>query len=182
MIAKISLALLTLLSEGESKGGLLDVNPGLIFWTVITFVILLLLLKKVAWKPLLTALDEREKLIKESLEKSERAKEEAEKLISENKANLAKAEEESQKVIAQAREFAEKLKTQIVEESKAEAKKMIDDASVEIERKSKESFESLKNQVAEIAVGAAEKILKENLDKEKQLVLVNKFIDELPKN
>ncbi len=182
MIAKISLALLTLLSEGESKGGLLDVNPGLIFWTVITFVILLLLLKKVAWKPLLAALDEREKLIKESLEKSERAKEEAEKLISENKANLAKAEEESQKVIAQAREFAEKLKTQIVEESKAEAKKMIEDASVEIERKSKESFESLKNQVAEIAVGAAEKILKENLDKEKQLVLVNKFIDELPKN
>ncbi len=182
MIAKISLALLTLLSEGESKGGLLDVNPGLIFWTVITFVILLLILKKVAWKPLLTALDEREKLIKESLEKSERAKEEAEKLISENKANLAKAEEESQKVISQAREFAEKLKTQIVEESKTEAKKIINDATVEIERKNKEAFESLKNQIAEIAVGAAEKIIKENLDKEKQLVLVNKFIDELPKN
>lgn len=182
MIAKIGLALIALLSEGESKGGLLDVNPGLIFWTVITFVALLLILKKVAWKPVLTALDEREKLIKESLEKSERAREEAEKLINENKANLAKAEEESQKVIAQAREFAEKLKTQIVEESKTEAKKIIDGASIEIDRKNKEAFESLKNQIAEIAVGAAEKIIKENLNKEKQSILVNKFIDELPKN
>ncbi len=182
MFANINLAFIALLSEGESKGGLLDVNPGLIFWTVITFVILLLILKKVAWKPILNVLDEREKMIKESLEKSERAKEEAERLINENKANLAKAEEESQKVITQAREFAEKLKTQLIENSKAEAKKLIDDAGVEIERKNKEAFDSLKNQVAEIAVNAAEKIIKENLDKDKQFRLVNKFIDELPKN
>ena len=101
------------LSAGGENGGLLDVSPGLIFWTVITFLILLFILKKMAWKPILSSLDERENKIKESLEKAEFARTEAEKLIAENKSNLAKAEEDAQKIIAQGREYAEKLKISI---------------------------------------------------------------------
>src|SRR5512138_43711 len=111
----------------EENGSLISVNPGLIFWTVVTFIVLLILLKRVAWKPILTALDQREAAIKESLEKAEKAREEAQKVLDENKANLARAEEESKKVIDQSRAYAEKLKEQIIRESKEQAKKIVDD-------------------------------------------------------
>jgi F-type H+-transporting ATPase subunit b len=181
MFSFLNIAFVLIQAE-EQKGGLLDVNPGLVIWTVITFVFLLLILKKLAWKPILGALDQRENFIKDSLEKSEKARNEAEKLLEENKANLAKAEEDAQKVINQARELAEKLKNQILAESKDAAKKVIDEASAEISRKNREAMEMLKGQVAEIAIQAAEKIIKENLDKEKQINIVNRYIDELPKN
>ena len=168
-------------ASGE-VGGPLDVNPGLIIWTVVTFVILLFLLKKFAWGPILKSLGERETFIKDSLDKAEQAQTEAQKLLEENKANLARAEDEAQKVIAQGREYSEKLKEQMLEESKAEAKKMIEDAKSEIEGKNKEAFNQLKEQVADIAVQAAEKILRENLDSDAQKKIVQKYIDDLSKN
>lgn len=175
-----NLLMLAFFSGGESaQSGPLDVNYGLILWTVVTFIFLLLILKKIAWKPILNSLSERENFIKDSLEKADKAQKEAEKLIADNKVSLVKAEEEAHKIIEQSRELAEKLKAQILEESKSQAKKMIVDATSEIERKNAEAFNKLKDQVADIAVNAAEKILRENLDKDKQVKLVNKYLDGL---
>ena len=179
---ELSYMLILAFSGGGSQGGLLDVSPGLSVWTIVTFVVLLLILKKFAWKPILNSLNERENFIKDSLSKAEQAQKDAEKLFDENKANLAKAEEEAQKIVVQGREYAEKLKSQILEESRQEARKMIDDAAAEIERKNTEAFGRLKDQVADIAVKAAEKILRENLDKEKQTQLINKYLEDLSKN
>jgi F-type H+-transporting ATPase subunit b len=167
---------------GGEAGGPLDVNPGLIIWTTITFVILLFLLKKFAWKPILTSLNDRESFIKNSLEKAENAQKEAEELLKQNQANLAKAEEEAQKVINQGREYAETLKNQILDESKREAKKMIEDATAEIQQKNLEAFNNLKAEIADIAVNAAEKIIRENLDADKQKKLVEKYIQDISKN
>jgi F-type H+-transporting ATPase subunit b len=180
MLAMSNIAMM-FYSEGGG-GSLLDVNPGLIFWTVITFVFLLIILKKLAWKPILSALSEREKLIMDSLDKAEKARIEFEKLTEENKIRMAKAEEDAQKIIAQGRDYAEKIKTQIVDESRQEAKKMIEDATAAIERKQQESFNNLRGQIAEIAVNAAEKIIRENLDKDKQLKIVDKYIQDISKN
>lgn len=166
----------------EENGSLISVNPGLIFWTVVTFIVLLIILKKVAWKPILTALDQREAAIKESLEKAERAREEAQKVLDENKSNLAHAEEESKKIIDQSRVYAEKLKEQIIRESKEQAKKIVDDAADEIERKKEAAFNELKTQVAEIAINAAEKILKESLNKETNKKIVDKYINDISRN
>jgi F-type H+-transporting ATPase subunit b len=168
--------------EAVAQGGPLDVNPGLIIWTLVTFGILVLILAKVAWKPILKSLKEREGFIKDSLEKADNARKDAEKMISDNKVSILKAEEEAHKIVEQSRELAEKLKSQILEQSKTEAKKMIESASLEIQRKNAEAFNKLKEQVADIAVSAAEKIIKETLDKEKQINLVGKYIDELSKN
>jgi F-type H+-transporting ATPase subunit b len=178
----IGYVLVLAFSGGEPAGGPLDVNPGLIIWTVITFIFLLLILKKLAWKPILKSLNEREALIKDSLDKAENARREAEKLIADNKVSILKAEEEAQKIIGQSKEYAEKLKGQILDESKLTAKKMVEDATAEIERKNADAFNKLKNQVAEIAVSAAEKIIRENLDKQKQINLVDKYLDELKNN
>jgi F-type H+-transporting ATPase subunit b len=166
----------------EENGSLISVNPGLIFWTVVTFIVLLILLKRVAWKPILTALDQREAAIKESLEKAEKAREEAQKVLDENKANLAQAEEESKKIIDQSRAYAEKLKEQIIRESKEQAKKIVDSAADEIERKKEAAFNDLKTQVAEIAINAAEKILKENLNKDTNKKIVDKYINDISRN
>lgn len=179
MLAEITLAVIA--SEG-GNGGLLDVNPGLMIWTVVTFIVLLLILKKVAWKPILTALDKRENDIKEALEQAEKAKDEAKKILEENQANLAKAEEESKKIIEQSRNYAESLKEQMVKDSKEQAKKIVDDASSEIQRKQDAAFNELKGQIAEIAINAAEKIIRESLDVQKSKQVIDKYLKEVSKN
>ncbi len=168
--------------SSEGGGSIIDVNPGVIFWTVVTFIVLMIVLKKFAWKPILTALDQRETSIRESLEKAERAKEEAEKILLENKERLAKAEEESKKLVNKSREYAEGLKEQMLKESKVQAQKIVNDATLEIERQRESAFEELKSQVAEIAVQAAEKILKENLNRETQKKIADIYINEITKN
>jgi F-type H+-transporting ATPase subunit b len=168
--------------EAEPNGSLLDINPGLIFWTVITFIALILILKKFAWKPILAALDQREGAIKEALEKADRARDEAQKVLEQNQANLNNAEEESRKIIDQSRSFAEKLKEQMLHETKEQSKKLLSDATDEIERKKDAAFNELKNQVAEIAINAAEKILNANLNNETQKKIVDKYIGEITKN
>jgi F-type H+-transporting ATPase subunit b len=179
MLAEITLAVIA--SEG-GNGGLLDVNPGLMIWTVVTFVILLLILKKVAWKPILSALDKRENDIKEALEQAEKAKDEAKKILDENQANLAKAEEESKKIIEQSRNYAESLKEQMIKDSKEQAKKIVDDASSEIQRKQDAAFNELKAQIAEIAVNAAEKIIRESLDAQKSKQIIDKYLKDVSRN
>jgi F-type H+-transporting ATPase subunit b len=179
MLTQITLAVIA--SEG-GNGGLLDVNPGLMIWTVITFIILLLILKKVAWKPILTALDKRESDIKESLAQAEKARDDAKQILEQNQANLAKAEEESKKIIEQSRTYAESLKDQLIKDSKEQAKKIVDDASSEIQRKKDAAFEELKGQIAEIAVSAAEKIIRESLDAQKSKQVIDKYLNDVKKN
>lgn len=174
--------LLGVLASGSGGGSLLDVNPGLIIWTIVTFLILVFILKKVAWKPILSALDQREKDIKDSLEKAEKAKEDAQRILDENQATLAKAEEESKKIIEQSRSYAENLKEQMLKESKEQAKKIVEDAAEEIDRRKDSAFEELKDQVAKIAVNAAEKIMKQNLDADKNKHIVDSYLKDVMKN
>jgi F-type H+-transporting ATPase subunit b len=180
MLKAYTLAVIALAPEGG--GSLIDVNPGLIFWTVITFIALLLILKKFAWKPILSALNQREAAIKESLEKAEKAKEEAQRILEENQASLLEAEKESQKIIEQSRLYAEKLKEQMIKDSRQQAQKIIEDATSELERKKDEAFNELRNQIAEIAIKAAEKILSESIDKNSQAKLVDKYLNEIGRN
>jgi F-type H+-transporting ATPase subunit b len=181
MLVASTLALLVLSSE-SGGGSLIDINPGLIVWTAVTFILLLLILKKVAWKPILSALDERENTIRESLEKAEKAKDEAQRILYENQANLSKAEEESRKIIEQGRTYAEKLKDQLIKESKDQAQKILNEATAEIERKKEESFSELKSQIADLVIQATEKVLGETVDENVQKKIADKYISEIGKN
>jgi F-type H+-transporting ATPase subunit b len=181
MLATSTFTLLALSSEGGS-GSLVDINPGLIFWTVITFILLLLILKKFAWKPILAALDQREAAIKESIEKAEKAKDEAQRILYENQASLAKAEEESKKIVDQGRIYAEKLKNQVIKEGKDQAQRILNEASAEIERKKEAAFGELKSQIADLVIQTTEKVLGETLDKNVQKKIADKYINEITKN
>lgn len=169
------------LLASEAGGSLIDVNPGLIIWTIVTFILLLIILKKFAWKPILSALDQRENAIKEALEKADKAKQEANILLQQNQVQINKAEEEAKKILQQSREYAEKLKEDLMQKSKEEAARLREDALLEIERKKNEAFAGLKNEVAGIAIQAAEKILKQNIDADSNTKLVNQYLDEIKK-
>lgn len=169
-----------LYSSGE-KGGLLDINPGLIFWTITTFLILLFILKRIAWKPILQALAEREENIRASLEKAEQARREAELILQENSKRLAEAEEQARKIINEGREYSNKIRTEILEKANQEAKRMIDLAQQEIERKKEEALDELREVVSELSIQAAEKILEKSIDKEENKKIVEKLIQNISK-
>lgn len=169
-----------LYSSGE-KGGLLDINPGLIFWTITTFLILLFILKRIAWKPILQALAEREENIRASLEKAEQARREAELILQENSRRLVEAEEQARKIINEGREYSNKIRTEILEKANQEAKRMIDLAQQEIERKKEEALDELREVVSELSIQAAEKILEKSIDKEENKKIVEKLIQNISK-
>jgi F-type H+-transporting ATPase subunit b len=167
---------------GEKKDSLLSVEPGLMIWTIIIFIILLLLLKKFAWKPLLKSLTDREQGIKDSIDKAEYLKQEAEKILVENKKLLAKADEESRKVLNETKELAEKMRHELLQKTNEDAQKMIAQAKSEIEREKIAALNTLKDEIANLAVQAAGKIIDENLDAAKQKKIIDSFINKIPQN
>ncbi|MBF0587202.1 F0F1 ATP synthase subunit B [Prosthecochloris sp. N3] len=164
------------------SGGLLDPNPGLIFWTAVTFVIVLLILRKFAWGPMVGALEEREKNIQSSIDRAETAREEAEAALRKNRELLDKADADADKLIREGKEYGEKLRTDIVDKAHAEATKMIASAKEEIEQEKRRALGELRNEVADLAVQGAEKILKANLDANRQKAIVNSMIQDLSKH
>lgn len=158
-----------------------DINPGLIVWTIITFLVVLAILRFTAWKPLLAALTSREEKVRSSLERAEKAQQEAQRLLEENQRQLALAEEQSQRIIREGREMGEKLKGEIVEKANASSRHMIDQAKDEIAREKEKALVQLRTEVADLAIAAAGKLLDANLDTPKQRQLVDTAIRELNK-
>jgi F-type H+-transporting ATPase subunit b len=159
-----------------------DINPGLILWTIITFVAVLVILRYSAWKTLLGALTAREEKIRSSLEQAEHAQREAQRLLEENRKQLAAAEEQSQRVIRQGRDMGERLKAEIVEKANTSSRHIIDQAKDEISREKEKALTQLREEVADMAVAAAGKIIEANLDAAKQRQLVDSAIRELTKD
>jgi len=161
------------------EANLLSPNPGLIFWTAVTFVIVLLILKKIAWGPIITALEEREKGIQSSIDRAHQAKDEAESILRKNKEMLAKADAEADKIIREGKEYAEKLRADITGKAQEESKKMIASASNAIEQEKQRALDVLRNEVADLAVMGAEKIIKTVLDADLQKKIVNTMLEDL---
>jgi F-type H+-transporting ATPase subunit b len=161
------------------EGGLLNPNPGLIFWTALTFLIVLLILRKIAWGPIVSMLEERSKGIQSAIDRAHSAKDEAESILKKNRELLAKADAEAEKIIREGREFADKVRSELTEKAQVESQKMIAAAKDEIEQEKRRALDVLRNEVADMAVKGAEKILRATLDAEKQKGVVNDMIREM---
>jgi F-type H+-transporting ATPase subunit b len=155
-----------------------DVRLGPIIWTVINFAILLLVLRAVAWKPILKALQSREASINDALDRAEVAKSEAERILSENQKALNKADEEAQRVLRETREFAERLQAEASQRAQEESRRMLQQAQEEIARSKQQALTELRSEVATLAVQAAEKILDETLDAQRHARLVDRYLDQ----
>lgn len=158
---------------------MLDLNPGLIIWTIVTFLVAMLILRRYAWKPLLGALAAREEKIRSQLEQAEHAQAEAQRLLEEHRQALAAAEEQSQRIIREGRSLADQMKADILEKANTSARTMIDQAKGEIQREKDSALEHLRAEVADLAILAAGKILDANLDTPKQRKLVDAVIQDI---
>ena len=161
---------------------MLDPNYGLVSWTIITFVLLLLVLRRIAWKPLLEALSRREEHVRSSVERAEQAKLEAEQLLEEHKKQLANAESEVQRILNEGRSFGDKLKDEIVAKANQQSRQMIEQAQQEIERNKDAALAQLRTEVANLAIAAAGKILDETLDETRHARIIDASLKKLPKN
>ena len=159
---------------------LLSPNPGLIIWTLITFVLVLLVLKKFVWGPLLSALDQRETRIREALEQADKARAEAERAAEENKQALAQAQAEAQAAINKAREDAEQIARDVQARAEADAQQLLEQARRTIQQERNQALQTLRQQIAELAILAAGQLLEENLDDEHNKKIVDDFISRMP--
>ena len=161
---------------------MLNIEPGLLIWTIITFIVLLFVLRKVAWQPLLTALEQREDTIRSSLEEAQRARREAEQLLTENQRILAEATRESARIVEQGRVEAERLRASITEQAQTEARRLIDDARREITRERQLAVQELKATAADLALAAAGRLLSTTVTNAEHRRLVAEFIERFPES
>jgi F-type H+-transporting ATPase subunit b len=159
---------------------LLNVETGLIFWTIVTFLLLLVVLRSVAWKPILTMLDEREQRINDALEEAERARQEADKQNEENRAALEQAQAEARQAISEGRELAERVAQEVRERAEGEAGQMLEQARRTIQQERDQAVQELRNQVADLAILATRKILDDQLDESRGRQIVDDTISRLP--
>lgn len=182
LLVKFHFLLLFINEPEQKKDTLLSVEPGLMIWTLLIFVLLLIILKKYAWGPILKSLHDREQNIKDSIDRAEYLKQEAEKMLEEHKLMLAKTDEESRKIISESRQMAEKMRQDIVNKTHDDAAKILQNAKNEIEREKVSALNQLKDEIANLAIGAASKIIDENLDADKQKKIIGNFINQIPQN
>jgi F-type H+-transporting ATPase subunit b len=148
-------------------------DPGLIIWTTIIFTLLLIVLKKYAWKPILNSVDERNKSIEEALKAADKAKEEIASLNADNERILAEARAERDSLLKEAREIKNTIINEAKEQANTESDKILTSAKEQISNEKMKAIIELKNTVAGLSIDIAEKILKSELaDKEKQNELV----------
>lgn len=162
--------------------GLLSPNAGLAFWLGLSFLLLFFLLSKFAFPALLGGLKEREQTIETSLAQAERANAEARALLAQNDEARRDAERQAQAILREAREAAEAQRAADVDKTRAEIARLQEAARADIEREKQQALADLRQEVSTLAIGAAEKILGETIDAQRQSALVDQFLDDLPRN
>ena len=152
---------------------------GLLFWTVLIFLVLVFLLAKFAWKPILNMVEERTKNIEDALNSAENAKKEMAGLKAENEQIMKEARAERDKIVREAREMKDKIIEESKETAKAEADKILAQARKLIDDEKRAAMNELKDQVASLSIEIAEKILtKELSDKKKQAELIDDILQQ----
>jgi F-type H+-transporting ATPase subunit b len=152
---------------------MISFDPGLIIWTTIIFTLLLIVLKKFAWKPILNSVDERNKSIEEALTAADKAKEEMALLNADNERILQEARMERDTLLKEAREMKNNIINEAKEKASTEADKILISAKEQISNEKMKAITELKNTVADLSINMATMVIKselKNVDKQKQLV------------
>ncbi len=161
------------------REGLLKVDPGLLLWTVITFLVLVIIMWRAAWKPLVDALDVRAEKIRSDIESAEYNRLEYERLLAEHQQVMEAAKDEAQKIIAGGKSDAEKLKDEIVQKANAEARELFERTKREIYLAKDKALDELKSELVKLSTEIASKIIAKNLDPEDQKTIAEEAIKKI---
>jgi F-type H+-transporting ATPase subunit b len=155
---------------------LLSLNPGMFIWSVITFIAVVIVLRAVAWKPILEVVETREKTIRDALQRAESARAEAEKLMAEQQRQLNAVQDEIKALREESKKAAEKTAQQIVSEAQNEAAKLLKRAKEDIEKERQAALASLRKEVADMVVDATAKLVGVVVDKSQHQKLIDEAI------
>ena len=145
---------------------LVQPDPGLYIWTIITFVILVALLAKFAWRPLLEALENRQATIRKSLDDARQAKVELERLHAESAKILAEARSEADAIVARTRSDAEQLREELKQKARSEATTIVKNAERQIELETSRALQQIRHEAVDISVAIASRLLQKNVTRE----------------
>ena len=158
--------------SAETQGGagasnpLVQLDPGLFIWTILTFLILFFVLSKFAGRPLLEALESRENTIKSSLDNAEKAKQELESLNTETETIISEARSEAQSIRLEAKSAAEKVKADIIAQAGEDAKKLRDENEKQIQVEKDRAINEIRQEVVDLTLTVAERVIRKYLSKE----------------
>ena len=155
---------------------LVQLDPGLFIWTILTFLLLLTVLAKFAWKPLLKMLKDREEMIRNSLYDAEKAQAELARLNFEGEEIINKARSEAQEILSQGKASAAKMREDTLNDAKEKAKLITEDAQKQIQVEKEKAIAEIKGEVVNLSLSVAEKLIKKNLSREDNKALIDESL------
>jgi len=158
---------------------LVQVDPGLFIWTIVTFLVLLTLLAKFAWRPLLQSLAAREETIRKSLADAEKARQELERLNQESEAIIRQARVDAEAIVAASRADAERLRGELRDKARSEAEGIIKNAERQIQLETARALEQIRHEAADLSVAIASKIIQKNITREDNDKLIDEALRQL---
>ena len=158
---------------------LVQPDPGLYIWTIVVFLVLLFLLMKFAWKPLLAMLEKREDNIRHALLDAEKAREELANVKEDTEKLLSEARNESQTIVAAGKKNAERMKDDIIEKAQSKSNALLDEMRKQIQIEKDRAIASVKAEVVDLSIEVAQKLIKKNLSKKDNLKLINDSISSI---
>jgi F-type H+-transporting ATPase subunit b len=173
----LSLALLA--QEQHAARGPLSVEPGLMIWTVVVFVALLLVLRKFAWPALLSAVEAREKALEEMIAEAERNRAEAARLLEQHQKLIAEGRASAHALLAEARSAAEKERALAMEKTRQEQEELLERARRDIGAERDRAVAELRREAVDLSLAAASKLIGEELDSEKDRRIVQEYLASL---
>lgn len=167
-------------ASGESAGGGNPISLDLTYLVqIISFLILFLILKKFAWKPLMNMMEKRRQFIEDNLAHAEQERQEAERIRQEYQQEMRQARQEAQAIMERAAKTSEERAAQILAEARLDTEKMKRSALADIEREREKAIADVRAQVVDLSIAVAEKILQQKLDMQGHETMINKFIQEV---
>jgi F-type H+-transporting ATPase subunit b len=166
--------------EEAAKGGLLSPSGGLMFWTLIIFLILFFVLSRFAFKPITAAVEAREKALEEAIAGAKADREAAAKLLEEHRAQLEAGRNEAQKLIVEGRQIGDKVRADMIEETRTQQQDMLERARREIEAEKVRAIAELRREAVDLAIAGAGKVIEKNLDDESNRKIVESFLSTIP--
>jgi len=145
---------------------LITINPGLVIWTVVTFLILLFILRKFAWGPILSALENRERTIQENVVQAQKTREEAENLLKEYREKLDSIKEDARKIVEEGRARGEKAREELLEKARREYEEQLERAKKEIELARRKAVEEVQGYIVDMTLDMASKVIGRSLSDE----------------
>lgn len=163
-----------------ARGGLLSPSGGLMFWTLLIFLVLFFVLSRYAFKPITEAVEKREKALEDAIAGAKADREAAAQLLAEHRAQIEGARAEAQKMIVEGRQVGDKIRADMIEETRAQQQDMLERARREIESEKVKAIAELRREAVDLAIAGAGKVIEKNLDDASNRRIVESFLSSIP--